>query len=269
MTVHPIASTEADAHAVSAVEQHHAQLAAALAARVQSVLRAARNGAEAETRSAAQDLVAWCRAELIPHAVAEETTLYAAAQRRAEGRLLVDGMLTEHAVIIGLVESIAAADDPVTSAADARALSVVFDNHLEKENTLVLPLLVSAADVSVADLLGGMHELLGGEAQHEPGHGHGPDERTEHRGHTCGCGEVDPDGFPELDARVVPHAIRHATIFGALDGIRPGSGLILVAPHDPKPLLAQIEQRQPGAFQVAYLEQGPERWRLAFTRQNG
>jgi uncharacterized protein (DUF2249 family) len=64
----------------------------------------------------------------------------------------------------------------------------------------------------------------------------------------------------------VPHAIRHATIFGALDAVPPGGGLVLVAPHDPLPLLAQIEQRAPGAFAVDYLERGPEAWRLEFVR---
>jgi len=80
---------------------------------------------------------------------------------------------------------------------------------------------------------------------------------------------VDPAGHPELDARTIPHAIRHAAIFGALDGVRPGKGLILVAPHDPLPLLAQLERREPGAFEVDYLERGPEAWRLAIVRQAG
>jgi uncharacterized protein (DUF2249 family) len=39
-----------------------------------------------------------------------------------------------------------------------------------------------------------------------------------------------------------------------------------VAPHDPLPLLDQIEQRWPSAFTVEYLERGPETWRLRFTR---
>ncbi|MGV8967823.1 MAG: DUF2249 domain-containing protein [Cellulomonas sp.] len=87
-------------------------------------------------------------------------------------------------------------------------------------------------------------------------------------GGNCTCGEVDGPQYPELDARTVPHAIRHATIFGALDSIAPGAGLVLVAPHDPLPLLAQIEQRWPDEFAVSYLERGPEAWRLSFTRRD-
>lgn len=80
--------------------------------------------------------------------------------------------------------------------------------------------------------------------------------------HTCECGVLDEATYPELDVRAIPHAIRHAAVFGALDSIAPGSGLVLVAPHDPLPLLAQIDERMPGRFTVSYLDRGPECWRL-------
>lgn len=277
-----IASNEADARAAEAVEQHHAQMAGTLAARVEALVSAA--GRNEELAGAARaELVEWCERELVPHALAEEGTMYPAARARTEGRLLVDGMLEEHKVITGLVREVADSADPVRAAAAAKALAVMFDSHLAKENDLVLPLLVAAPDVSVADLLGGMHELLGGGADHDHGdHGHGQQGHEGHghahgsqsvaaphaaaEDHHCNCGEKDADGYPELDARAVPHAIRHATIFGALDAVKPGGGMVLVAPHDPKPLLAQVEQRAPGAFDVKYLEQGPEAWRLAFVR---
>lgn len=81
----------------------------------------------------------------------------------------------------------------------------------------------------------------------------------------CGCHE--DHGEPELDARTIPHAIRHATIFGALSAIKPGGALILVAPHDPKPLLAQIADREGDAIEVSYLERGPEAWKLRLARR--
>lgn len=251
-----IASSDADAAAAAAVEQHHAQMAGALGLKVEALLAAVARRDTGSTASARTELVAWCESELVPHALAEEQAMYPAARAKPEGRLLVDGMLAEHAVITQLVGDVAGTSDPVRAAAAAKALLVVFESHLSKENELVLPLLTSAADVSVAELLGGMHELLGGGAETEPGCD----------GHTCTCGEVDGPGYPELDARAVPHAIRHATIFGALEGVRAGGGMVLVAPHDPLPLLAQVEQRYEGAFTVEYLERGPEAWRLAFVR---
>lgn len=85
--------------------------------------------------------------------------------------------------------------------------------------------------------------------------------------HTCSCG-ADETGLPVLDARTIPHAIRHAAIFGALEGLVPGRGLELVAPHDPLPLLAQLEERWPGGFEVSYLERGPDAWRVSLVRRD-
>jgi uncharacterized protein (DUF2249 family) len=108
-----------------------------------------------------------------------------------------------------------------------------------------------------------MHEILGGE---HAGHSHGESESAHsHGGSGCACGTVDPPGNPELDVRVIPHAIRHATIFGALDAVAPGAGLEIVADHDPVPLLNQVQQRMPGRFEIAYLQRGPVDFRVQFT----
>lgn len=90
---------------------------------------------------------------------------------------------------------------------------------------------------------------------------------TEAHGATCACGEEDAGALPELDATVIPHAIRHATIFGALDSLATGHGLILAAPHDPLPLLRQLEKRSPEVFAVDYVQRGPEVWKLRFIRR--
>jgi uncharacterized protein (DUF2249 family) len=254
------ASTEADAAAGTAIEAHHAEMSGALATAVDAVVSAAATGDTAAALTARDSLSRWCTDELLPHAGAEERTLYPAAHALDQGRLLIDGMKAEHVAITGLTSELAAAGEPVRAAAAARALQALFTSHLQKENELLLPLLTATPDVSLAGLLTGMHELVGGhpaEADHA---------ETEH---SCGCGEVEGPGYPELDARAGPHAIRHATIFGGLSSVAPGGGMVLVAPHDPLPLLAQIEQRWPGVFDVSYLERGPDAWRLAFVRRAG
>ena len=258
MTDVVFASTEADASAATAIEQHHAELSGALNARVEALVGAAGRGDGAAAGAARDGLVAWCQAELVPHALAEEQALYPAAHGLDRGRLLVDGMLAEHKVIMGLVEQLGRSSDPARALAAAGALQAVLARHLHKENELILPLLTETPGISLAGLLEGMHEQLGGADAGEAAGGCG--------GHSCTCGETDGPDFPELDARSVPHAIRHATIFGALDSVGAGSGLVLIAPHDPLPLLAQIDQRWPGTFAVDYLERGPEAWRLSFTR---
>ena len=65
----------------------------------------------------------------------------------------------------------------------------------------------------------------------------------------CGCGCTDV-GEPELDVRAIPV----------------GGSLRLVAPHDPKPLLTQVAEREHGAFEVTYLVSGPDAWTLRLSR---
>ena len=255
-----IASSEADAKAADAVRQHHAELAGALSLRTEELVAAAARHDTPAAELARRDLVDWCDRELIPHARAEEQSMYPAAQGTVEGRLLVEAMLGEHEVIARLVRGVADAADLVRAAPSATALHTVFDSHLAKENDLVLPLLAATPGISVAELLGGLHELLG-HAEHPA-----PDVGAGCSGHGCACGGADDQGYPELDARSIPHSIRHATIFGAMESVRPGGGLVLVAPHDPLPLLEQVSRRWPGAFTVQYLERGPETWRLSFLR---
>jgi len=253
-----ISTNESDSSAAEAVVNHHAQLLGSLALLADGVVSATAAGDVAATLQARDRLRDWCKNELLPHAQAEEHVLYPAAGVRPEGRLLIDGMLAEHSALAKLVDALDG-DDPTRLAATAHTLHIILGLHIDKENDLVLPLLASAPDVSLEALLGGMHELLG----------HDDNTTTsshDDEGHVCGCHEPDDQSYPELDARHVPHAIRHATIFGALDAVRPGGGLILIAPHDPLPLLAQLEQRSPNTFSVSYLERGPEMCRLSIVR---
>ncbi|WP_282944885.1 DUF2249 domain-containing protein [Cellulomonas endometrii] len=81
---------------------------------------------------------------------------------------------------------------------------------------------------------------------------------------TCGCGGHD-EADPVLDVRAIPHAIRHATVFGAFDAIPEGGSLVIVAPHLPTPLLAQLAERAPVDAEV--LVDGPEAWHVRLTRR--
>jgi uncharacterized protein (DUF2249 family) len=267
MSMLVVATSAADAQAVEAVKSHHARLAGALAVQVKALLDAAARGDLLAAGAASSDLVHWCDAELVPHALAEEQAMYPKAHEDLRARLLVDAMLAEHRDLVALVDAVRQAAGPVRAAANAQALRSLFDSHLVKENEQILPLLAESSEVSLAGILDGMHELLGGQD-----HGASADASADAAaeggcGGECGCGHQDSDGvLPELDARAVPHAIRHATIFGALDSVGAGGGMVLVAPHDPLPLLAQLEQRSPGLFSVDYLESGPEAWRVRFIR---
>jgi len=258
-----IASTEADSSAERAIRNHHAEMSGALGRLTGGLLAAAAHGDRAAARSARTELLQWCVTELVPHAAAEESVLYRAAGSRPEGRLLTRGLIDEHAVITGLVEEITRTEDVVHAAGAARALQTVFDAHAAKENDLVLPLLAADPEVSLATLLEDMHADL---TALRPAATEDSQGQACGSGHGCGCGGADEPGFPELDARSIPHAIRHVTILGALSAAGPDGGLVLLAPHDPLPLLREIEQRWPGRFAVEYRERGPQTWRLALTR---
>ena len=47
--------------------------------------------------------------------------------------------------------------------------------------------------------------------------------------------------IPTLDATTIPHAVRHGAIHGALGTLNVGESMVLVATHDPIPLLREIE----------------------------
>jgi uncharacterized protein (DUF2249 family) len=246
-----VASSAADAEAVEAIKGHHAQLAGQLAVLTDAMVSAAERGAEFElVRAAALDFLV---GELLPHAAAEEARLYPAATRTERARPLVESMIAVHRTIGALVERIRT-EPPVRAAGHGQALRVLFDAHLIDENDRILPIVAADPEVSLDEVTAGMHELLGQQS------GCGGES-----GHACGCGESDTDD-PVLDVREVPHSIRHATVFGAFDAVPPGGALVLVAPHDPIPLLRQLDQRNSGRIAVDYQQRGPEAWRLRLVK---
>lgn len=142
-----------DEAAADRIRAHHAHLAADLARLVTALGTAPAEGFE----PARAELVGWLRSELAPHAAGEEETFYRAAAETVSGALLIAGMIAEHRVILGLVEQVEQADSQQAAAAWAGALLRVFAGHAEKENDLVLPLLVAEPAVDLAELLDEMH----------------------------------------------------------------------------------------------------------------
>src|SRR6266508_2881220 len=102
----------ADEVAVQAVIGHHAQLAAGLTERVDALVRRVETDQLRTAQTAREDLLAFLRREVLPHARAEEQALYPPAAAHPDGRLLVEGMLAEHAALTALVEELAAASSP-------------------------------------------------------------------------------------------------------------------------------------------------------------
>ena len=147
---------------IAAIRAHHDELAEDLDTRVTRVIDGARLGVVAQAQ---QELVRWCNAELLPHARAEEPTIYQAGQALVPTALLVRAMLAEHRSIQSAIAALTTATDPLEIVQAAITVRAVFRVHLTKENDLLLPAL-DEAGLDLAPLLDGMHDLVGEGASH-------------------------------------------------------------------------------------------------------
>jgi len=71
----------------------------------------------------------------------------------------------------------------------------------------------------------------------------------------------------DLDVRAIVPREKHPAIFARFDGLAPGESFCLVNDHDPVPLYYQFAATRPDAFDWAYLEEGPEVWRVRIGRR--
>jgi uncharacterized protein (DUF2249 family) len=226
------ASTK-NADVINAITVHHTTLVNEMRTLTAAVVDGARSGGYDQALSA---LMAWFTGEFLPHAQAEEVTLYSAGSRLASTRLLVDGLLAEHRAIEALMTDLTYARDPFTVIASTAAAQAVFAVHLSKDNELLLPALEAEA-VDLEQALAGILEILG-----------------------------EPSAPDELDVRSLPHSGRHAIIFAKMGQLPPGGTVVILNDHDPKPLRYQTTALWPGRFAWSYLEAGPLQWRVEITR---
>ncbi|MDP4015397.1 MAG: hemerythrin domain-containing protein [Candidatus Nanopelagicales bacterium] len=154
-----LGSDSEESAAVAAVVRHHGAMTARVAELAGGVVDAVTDGADVSGAKTA--LVSYMRDEVLPHALAEESTLYRAAAEEDRARMLIDAMIAEHALIFVLIDCLDGAQEPGPVAAAAGAVEALFVAHVRKENDLIVPLLASLPDVSLAGLVRGLHELVG------------------------------------------------------------------------------------------------------------
>lgn len=70
-----------------------------------------------------------------------------------------------------------------------------------------------------------------------------------------------------IDVRPIPKPQRHPLIFDALEPLTVGQSVVIKNDHNPIPLRGQVEAIYGGQFEWRYLEEGPEVFRLQFTRR--
>ena len=95
--------------------------------------------------------------EILPHAEAEERTLYQAAVTEARGSGLVRALTAEHHTLAYLAERLHPDADGSEAATAAERIATLFAGHVAKENDLLLPALTGAG-ADLAALLADMHQ---------------------------------------------------------------------------------------------------------------
>jgi uncharacterized protein (DUF2249 family)/iron-sulfur cluster repair protein YtfE (RIC family) len=143
--------------ALEAILAHHRELDEQARQRAGAVREAVKAG-RPHGRAAAE-LVAYLGEEVLPHALAEEHTLYPAAGGAGVASALLSEMRAEHRSLASLAEGLAGAEDGAGALARAEEIAAGFSAHVAKENELVLPALRSAPDVDLAEVLVQMHRL--------------------------------------------------------------------------------------------------------------
>lgn len=143
--------------AFEAMLAHHAALADGVDRRVAAVASAVEEGVGYEI--AVSELLAYAASEVLPHALAEERTIYRAAAEREDLAGTVAEMVDEHRRLAASLERLARADDGHGADDEARALGALFTAHVTRENEVVLPPLRDDRESNLAALLTEMHRL--------------------------------------------------------------------------------------------------------------
>jgi uncharacterized protein (DUF2249 family) len=252
-----VATNSADAAAVDDVRSRYAELLGRQAS-LNAAIFAAAGSAGPAFDDAHREVQEFVDRAVRPQLRAAAELIYPAASGVERARLLVEGLRGETRLVEQAAARVVRDTDRVQIAAHVEALRVLLEALLGKVADLLLPALAETSGLSLADLVARLPAPPSSAAA-ESTSGPGPS----HTG--CGCGETD-EALPELDVREIPHAIRHATVFGAFDAVPVGGSMILVAHHDPIPLLHQLAERSDGRLSVSYEQRGPEAWRLRLTR---
>jgi len=100
--------------------------------------------------------------EVLPHARAEERTLYRAARRDPDASLLVQALIGEHRMLASMAGGLGELARSAEAAAQADAISTLFASHVAREESLLLPALErSGADLPA--MIGREPRLAGGQ----------------------------------------------------------------------------------------------------------
>lgn len=162
MKVMTMATTIPDADDVlgsmtAAVHEHHSDLWAELTLKENELLRVV--AVAGDFTAARDDFVALLRGEVAEHLEAEQTVLYGAVRGQGS-HALVQALDLDHQALIALIDHLEGAESGFQAAMAARSLVLLFALRMEKEESVVLPMLREAG-VDVDALLAGQSQITG------------------------------------------------------------------------------------------------------------
>ncbi|HEX9042760.1 MAG TPA: hemerythrin domain-containing protein [Trebonia sp.] len=146
------------AEAYEAMLEHHKRLGEELSGRADAVSGEVAAGRPHGT--AVAGLIAYLAEEVLPHAAAEEKTIYPAAARAGLADTVVE-MTAEHVTLSALGAQLAALTDGKAAAARAQQIAGLFTAHAARENDVLLPALLADHSADLAVLLAQMHDSTG------------------------------------------------------------------------------------------------------------
>lgn len=140
---------------VRQIVHHHAILRRGLERRSGALCEAVESGVPFERLMTT--LQEYMADEILPHAKAEERTLYRAAATQARGGDLVRALTAEHHALAYLAGRLRPGTDGAEAAAVSEWIATLFAGHVARVNDLLLPALTGSGADLVA-LLADMHQ---------------------------------------------------------------------------------------------------------------
>ncbi|MHB8318272.1 MAG: hemerythrin domain-containing protein [Acidimicrobiales bacterium] len=150
-------------NAFESMVSHHRSMVDELRALTSALVDDADHGRDVDASST--KLVTYLNDEVLPHATAEENSLYRAAAGIPSLSATLPQMIDEHRELASLTRRLAeASSDPATHARApyTTQIFVLFVTHAAKENDIVLPAVLAEDGVDLSGLLHEMHSLLAG-----------------------------------------------------------------------------------------------------------
>ena len=143
--------TTTRSQALQAMISHHRVLTREVTRRIDTIATAVDRDGNFDVEVG--DLVGYLAQEVLPHATAEEQTVYTAARSLPGLDEPVAGLIDEHRHLATAVERLATAATGADARAAAEGIGSLFAGHVRKEDELILPALANDPAVDLSTLL--------------------------------------------------------------------------------------------------------------------